>query len=60
MNINTMKENVEKEKEWLINVRRDFLKHPELGRRKVQNNGKICEYLQEMGISYRNKIFKTR
>ena len=31
MNINAIKEKVEKEKEWLINVRRDLHKHPELG-----------------------------
>ncbi|WP_304156812.1 M20 family metallopeptidase [Fusobacterium ulcerans] len=59
MNINTMKENVEKEKEWLINVRRDFHKHPELGQEEFRTMEKICEYLQEMGISYRNKVFKT-
>lgn len=59
MNINAIKEKVEKEKEWLINVRRDLHKHPELGQEEFRTMEKICEYLQEMGISYKDKVFKT-
>lgn len=53
------KKKVEKEKEWLINVRRDLHKHPELGQEEFRTMEKICEYLQEMGISYKDKVFKT-
>lgn len=59
MNINAIKEKVEKEKEWLINVRRDLHKHPELGQEEFRTMEKICEYLQKMGISYKDKVFKT-
>ncbi len=59
MNIDTLKKEIEKEKEWLIDTRRDFHKHPELGQEEFRTMKKICEYLKEMGIPYKDKVFKT-
>ena len=59
MNIDTLKKEIEKEKNWLINVRRDFHKHPELGQEEYRTMEKISEYLKEMKIPYKDKVFKT-
>lgn len=59
MDINNIKKLVEDEKQWLIDVRRDFHSHPELGQQEFRTMNKICEYLDEMGIYYKKGIFKT-
>lgn len=52
-------EEVEKIQNWLVNVRRDLHSHPELGQAEHRTMRKICEYLREMGVSYRDKVFNT-
>lgn len=59
MDITNIKKLVEDEKQWLIDVRRDFHSHPELGQQEYRTMNKICEYLDEMGIAYRKEVFKT-
>lgn len=54
-----IKRKVEEIAEWLISVRRDFHSHPELGQQEFRTMNKICEYLDEMGISYKKEVFKT-
>jgi amidohydrolase len=43
---------------WLSKVRRDFHMYPELGMEEFRTQRKICEYLDEFGISYK-KMAKT-
>ena len=38
--------------DWLINVRRDLHKTPELGLKEFETKEKIKKYLDEIGISY--------
>ena len=38
--------------DWLINVRRDLHKTPELGLKEFKTKEKIKKYLDEIGISY--------
>ena len=59
MDIANIKKLVEDKKQWLIDVRRDFHSHPELGQQEFRTMNKICEYLDEMGISYKKEVFKT-
>lgn len=59
MEIIDIKTLVENEKQWLVDVRRDLHKHPELGQQEFRTMNKICEYLDEMGVSYRKEVFKT-
>ncbi len=58
-----MKEEIRKRvtefEKWLIDVRRDFHSYPELGQKEYRTMEKICEYLDEMKIKYRSKVFKT-
>lgn len=44
---------------WLISVRRDFHKHPELGMEEFRTRDKIIGYLDEMGIEYKKDIANT-
>ncbi len=37
--------------QWLVDIRRDFHRHPELGFEEVRTSSKIKEYLTEMGLS---------
>lgn len=37
-------------KPWLVEVRRDFHRHPEFGMEEFRTQGKIIEYLTDMGI----------
>lgn len=46
-------------KDWLIEVRRDFHQHPELGMEEFRTSKKICEYLDEMKIPYTNNVANT-
>lgn len=59
MEIIKLKNEVEKYKKWLIEVRRDFHKHPELGQQEFRTMDKISNYLENMRIKYKNKIFNT-
>lgn len=45
-------------KDWVIGIRRDFHKHPELGFEEFRTQGKIIDYLNEMGIE-NHKVAKT-
>lgn len=44
---------------WLIAVRRDFHRHPELGLAERWTSGKIAMFLEEMGIPHRTGIAET-
>ncbi|HLQ74203.1 MAG TPA: M20 family metallopeptidase [Bacillota bacterium] len=46
-------------KQWLIDVRRDFHKHPELGMEEYRTRDQIIRYLEEMGIPYEKDIANT-
>jgi len=37
--------------DWLVEVRRDFHRNPELSTKEVRTKGKIIEYLKDMGIA---------
>ncbi|HLR33924.1 MAG TPA: amidohydrolase, partial [Tissierellales bacterium] len=39
--------------EWIIKVRRDFHRYPELGFQEYRTRDKIIEYLEEMDIKYK-------
>ena len=43
----------------LVEMRRDFHKHPELGFEEIRTNSKICEYLKAWNIDYVSGIAKT-
>ena len=59
MDITKLKKMVEAEKQWLVDVRRDIHRHPELGQKEFRTMEKICGYLDEMKIPYKKGIFKT-
>ncbi len=44
---------------WLIDIRREFHRHPELGMAEHWTSGKIAEILKELGIPHRGKIAST-
>ena len=46
-------------KPWLVEVRRDFHRHPELGMEEYRTRDKIVQYLQEMGIPHKANIANT-
>ncbi len=50
---------VDQLKDWLIQVRRDFHLHPELGFEENRTAKKIAAYLDEMGIEYIEGIART-
>ena len=56
MDIQKLKFEADKIKDWLIEVRRDFHKHPELGTQEYRTHDKICEYLKELEIPYRTSF----
>lgn len=56
MDINKLKSESQKIKDWLIDVRRDFHQHPELGTEEYRTHDKICEYLNDMNIPYRTSF----
>ncbi|MGM0415150.1 MAG: M20 metallopeptidase family protein [Bacillota bacterium] len=43
----------------LINLRRDFHKHPELGWEEVRTAGIVAEYLRELGLEVTEGVSKT-
>ncbi|MFZ5966051.1 MAG: M20 metallopeptidase family protein [Bacillota bacterium] len=54
-----IKNRAEALKDWLMEVRRDFHMHPELGMEEIRTRDKIAGYLEEMGIPYQIGIAKT-
>lgn len=44
---------------WLIEIRRDFHRHPELGMAEFRTSQKIAELLDEMKIPYRTGVANT-
>lgn len=44
--------------DWLVDIRRDFHKNPELGMEEIRTRDKIIEYLESLGIEYK-KIANT-
>lgn len=46
-------------KPWLVDVRRDFHRHPELGMEEFRTREQIERYLEEMGIPYETGIANT-
>lgn len=52
-------ERAEAMKPWLVEVRRDFHRHPELGMEEYRTRDKIVQYLQEMGIPHKANIANT-
>jgi len=45
--------------DWLIEIRRDFHRYPELGMEEFRTSKKIEEYLKGMGIEYEKNVAKT-
>lgn len=39
--------------DWLVDIRRDFHRYPELGMEETRTRGKIIEYLEELEIEYK-------
>lgn len=53
-----LRQKAEQLKPWLVDVRRDFHKYPELGMEEFRTQEKIIEYLTDMGIPC-EKVAKT-
>ena len=53
-----MKEKIKLIEKWLIDIRRDFHQHPELGFEEFRTSAKIKEYLTQMGLEVHH-IAKT-
>ncbi|WP_026477606.1 M20 metallopeptidase family protein [Alkaliphilus transvaalensis] len=49
----------EKIKDWLVEIRRDFHRHPEFGMEEFRTMDKIVGYLEEMGIEYTSGVANT-
>lgn len=50
---------VEEMKGWLVDVRRDFHKHPELSTKEFNTHDRIIKYLEELGIEYEANVADT-
>jgi amidohydrolase len=59
MEMKQIMERCENIKAWLIHIRRDFHQYPELGMNELRTSKKICEYLDEMNIPYKNNVANT-
>lgn len=59
MNRDKIIDRIETFKEWLVDIRRDFHMHPELGMEEFRTMSQICKYLDEMGLSYKSGIANT-
>lgn len=46
-------------KDWLIDIRRDFHMHPELGTEEYRTQDKICNILEKLNIEYKKGIADT-
>jgi amidohydrolase len=44
---------------WMIEIRRDFHRHPELGLEEHRTSGKVCSLLDEMGIEHQDELGGT-
>jgi amidohydrolase len=44
---------------WMIDIRRDFHQHPELGLEEHRTAARICELLDELGVEYENGVGET-
>lgn len=49
----------EKIKDWLVEIRRDFHRHPEFGMEEFRTMDKIVGYLEEMEIEYTSGVANT-
>jgi len=58
MNIEAIRNKIREIQPWLVEVRRDFHAHPELGRKEFRTQQKIEEYLAQSDIAHR-KIAET-
>ena len=56
MDIEILKKNSENIENWLIEVRRDFHRYPELGTEEFRTQAQICKYLTEMNVKYRTSF----
>lgn len=45
--------------DWLISIRRDFHRYPELGMEEFRTREKIIEYLEELDIRYQSNVAGT-
>lgn len=50
---------VEKMKDWLVDIRRDFHKHPELSTKEFRTHDTIINHLEELGIEYEANVADT-
>lgn len=46
-------------KDWMVEIRRDFHKNPELSREEFRTRDKIVEYLEDLGIDYKTGVADT-
>lgn len=46
-------------KDYIVGLRRDFHKHPELGYHEVETSRRVAQELQHLGISYRTGVART-
>ncbi len=44
---------------WMVEIRRDLHRHPELGLEEHRTAGRVCELLDELGIEHRAGLAKT-
>lgn len=58
-NKNELRERAIQLKSWLVDVRRDFHRHPELGMEEFRTREQIERYLDKMGIPYETGIANT-
>ncbi|NLJ78327.1 MAG: amidohydrolase, partial [Tissierellia bacterium] len=52
INGDALKSRISAIEEWMIDIRRDFHRHPELGFEEYRTQKKIIEYLKAMDIEY--------
>jgi len=51
-----LKAKTERIEEWMIELRRDFHRHPELGGNEKKTSERIARELKKLGIEYREKV----
>ncbi len=44
---------------WMVEIRRDLHRHPELGLEEHRTAGRVCERLRELGIEHRSGVAQT-
>ena len=55
MDIDAIRKMAHRIQPWMREIRRDFHIYPELGKKEFRTQGKICRYLEEMGIPCEKK-----